>query len=48
VEQSENYTYVFRARAVPKQYISFFLLIIGLEGCIVYNTVFGNSYDNIL
>jgi hypothetical protein len=29
VEQSENYTYVFRARAVPKQCISFFLLIIG-------------------
>jgi hypothetical protein len=31
VEQSENYTYVFRARAVPKQHISFFLLVIGFK-----------------
>jgi hypothetical protein len=32
LERREKYTLGFRARAVPKQYISFFLLIIGLEG----------------
>jgi hypothetical protein len=32
VEQSENYTLGLRARGVPKQCISFFLLIIGFKG----------------
>jgi hypothetical protein len=37
-----------RGRAGLTKDISFFLLLIGLEGCIVYNTVLENSYDNIL
>jgi hypothetical protein len=37
------------ARARGLQCISFFLILIGFKGCIVYyNTVLDNSYDNIL
>jgi hypothetical protein len=32
LERREKYTLGLRARAVPKQYISFFLLIIGFKG----------------